>query len=68
MPLLKLFEIIENLLGFTNDEPQYHHKRRLPETPDISINHIHNNAGHSSVKISDIPTVSVFFSYSSSIN
>jgi hypothetical protein len=52
MPLLKLFEIIENLLGFTNDEQQYHRKRRLPETGDICVTCVNNKTASRSSLIS----------------
>ena len=62
MPLLKLFEIIENLFGFTSDEQQYHRKHRLPETTDIYIHCVNNNNNsHSSVQLPDVSTVSGCF-------
>jgi hypothetical protein len=70
MPLLKLFEIIENLLGFDNHEQQYHHhrsthsKRRLSETTDICTNYVNQIVSHSSVPSSPFPIVSLLFIYS----
>ncbi|CAF1065824.1 unnamed protein product [Adineta steineri] len=56
MPLLKIFEIIENLLGFVDNEPppQHHHrsKHRRSETIDIQTNSIN----HTSVILSDSST------------
>jgi hypothetical protein len=64
MPLLKLFEIIENLFGFVDDEQQYHYKsdqskRKLSETTDICINCVNKNISHPSAPSLDFSIVSL---------
>jgi len=66
MPLLKLFEIIENLLGFVSDEQPYHYKsdttkRKLPETTDIRINCVNKTISPSSDPLLDSSIVSLLF-------
>jgi hypothetical protein len=61
MPLLKLFETIESLFGFTGDEGQYHHsKRQLSQTTEICINCVNKTVSHSSVPLLNAPLVSLF--------
>jgi hypothetical protein len=66
MPLLKVFEIIENLFGFVNDEQQYQHKskqskRKRSETTDVSNNYVNKTISYSSVILLDTPSVSFIF-------
>jgi hypothetical protein len=63
MPLLKVFEIIENLFGFVDDEQEYqyrsnHSKRKISETTDIYINCVNT---HSTVQLLDSSSVSLLF-------
>jgi hypothetical protein len=63
MPLLKLFEIIENLFGFVGDEQPYHYKsdttkRKLSEATDNCVN---KNISHSSDPSLDCSIVSLLF-------
>ena len=66
MPLLKIFEIIENLFGFVNDEQSNHlksdhSKRKISESTDICINCVNKNLDHSSLPLADFPLVSLHF-------
>jgi hypothetical protein len=68
MPLLRLFGIIENLLGFVDDKQEYHYKsdhskRKVSETTDICINYNNKNISHASVPLSDTSIVSLLFDF-----
>lgn len=66
MPLVKVFEIIENLFGFVNDGQQYQYKSNQPkrkrsETTDVSNNYVNKTISYSSVILLDTPSVSFIF-------
>lgn len=68
MPLLKLFGIIENLLGFDGDKQEYHYKtdhtkRKISESTDVCINCVNKTISHASVPLSDVSIVSLFSFY-----
>ena len=64
MPLLKLFEIIENLLEISDNEKNYSHssirsKRRLSQTRRSCSNSLGRKVTYSSLPILDISIVSL---------
>lgn len=69
MPLLKLFGIIENFLGFAGNEQEYHYRsdhsaRKSSESTDICVSHVNKNASHASTPLADFSIVSLLFTFS----
>ena len=66
MPLLRIFEIIENLLGFNANEQTYNYsakqlKRKLSESPDMCVNCMNKNNHQTEVSLTDSSLVSFDF-------
>ncbi|UJR30320.1 hypothetical protein I4U23_017857 [Adineta vaga] len=55
MPLLKIFEIIENLLGFGDHKQQNYHnsKRRISQETNTQFNHLNKTISQPAILLSD---------------